>query len=86
MAHITSDRNKILVSRVNCRPTGRFFAILSASDAKVEQLRDSFVRSPRKLKRRASRENGSHFEPQLSQIKLVVYCYIMTVQSTVYIL
>jgi hypothetical protein len=32
------------------------------SDATVEQLRESFVRNPRKSRLRASREIGSHIE------------------------
>jgi hypothetical protein len=36
------------------------------SDTTVEQLTESFVRSPRKSTRRSSREIGSHIEPYLS--------------------
>jgi hypothetical protein len=30
--------------------------------------------------------SGSHIEQQLSQVKLDVFCYIMTVQNTVHVL
>ena len=30
--------------------------------------------------------NGSHIEPQLSEVKLGVFCYILTVQNLVYVL
>jgi hypothetical protein len=30
--------------------------------------------------------NGSHIEPQLSEVKLGVFCYIMTFQNTVHVL
>ena len=30
--------------------------------------------------------NGSHIEPQLSEVKLGVFCYILTVQNVVYVL
>jgi hypothetical protein len=46
------------------------------SDAAVEQLRESFVRSPRKTTRRASQEISNHIEIYLSQAKLGVFCYI----------
>jgi hypothetical protein len=96
MAHRTSGLNKTLVPRVNCRPTERFSAILSAKIPLNLCSRLRFLES-KCTKNKLCTCESSHLEFNCGRafikyysttclMKRAIFCYIMTVQTVVYVL
>jgi hypothetical protein len=98
MAYRTSGLNKILVPRVNCRPAGRFVATLSAKfplnlcnrlrffEAKHTTSTLCTCESTHLDLNCGSARGGGLGYYSTTCIKLVMFCYIMTVQNVVYVL
>jgi hypothetical protein len=96
--HRTSDLNKILMSRVNCKPTGRFLMILSVKFSLNLCSRLCFF-EPKHTTSTLYAFESSYLDFNCGStcsggigyysttcIRLAMFCYIMTVQNVVYVL